>query len=228
MRLYEMDKVKGHVVVDAEGVKCLVDTGSPLTFGDVKKFKWDGQTIYPQPENLWGVGIEQIREMGDIDFDVLVGTDLLQRKPFQIDTHRGEFVLGDLNGAPKYDIVCWRGSPRTELEVNGIKGNALIDTGAVKSFFQATPEWGLSEGEHEDFYPTLGKFKAPQWKVPVTVFGHTMPLDVVEPPEILRNMLGMIGAHGILGMDILRYGALGFDLQGGKASFERYEDPRWK
>jgi hypothetical protein len=224
VELMDMSMVRGHVVVnDGEGHKLLIDTGSPVTFGDIKRFAWDGRHVQPQPTNLWGVDIAEIRKMGGIDFDALVGTDLLSQKPFTIDTYRGEFVLGTLNGKGQYKISTYRGSPRVDLSVNGVEGNALIDTGAVKSFFEAQPEWGLSEGNHEDFYPTLGKFTAPQWLVPVEVFDSMMHLHVVEPPEALRNSLGMVGAHGILGMDILKYGALGFDLSGGRASFERYE-----
>ena len=225
MELLDMDMVRGHVIADdGEGHRLLIDSGSPVTFGDIERFAWDGRHVRPQPQNLWGVSINDIRKMGEIEFDVLVGTDLLGQKPFTIDVGRGEFVLGSLNGSGQYKITTYRGSPRIDLRVDGVEGNALVDTGAVKSFFEAQPSWGLSEGNHKDFYPTLGVFEAPQWLVPVEVFDQSFDLHVVEPPEILRNSLGMIGAYGILGMDILKYGALGFDLQGGRASFERYED----
>lgn len=228
----EMDE-RNHVIAHIEGKRCLIDTGCPVTLceGDVS-FGEAKRTARPDVTKIMedrGWNLQNIRKLLGIDIDALVGTDLLSTARWFVDPFQKTLTVGflqkgrveQING--KYN----GGSPILTGIVNGEECEMLLDTGANVNFISKrfSEEWPI-EGQHEDFYPSLGKFSTPLRRAPFKMFGYNFGAvkfaDLPEELDMVMSVGEQFGApkmHGIAGMEILEHGALGFDLRSGVVVF---------
>ena len=69
---YNIDLFDGHLIFANNGLKVLVDTGSPFSIGKDPHFEFMGQQYHCNE------GISTISEMMGYDIDVLMGMDVLK------------------------------------------------------------------------------------------------------------------------------------------------------
>ena len=109
------------------------------------------------------------------------------------------------------------GVPIVEATVRGHARRLFFDTGAKLSYANDEIVAGLaSTGRERDFYPGFGTFETDVYDVPVVLGGieATVPCGVLPP--LLRLVLLMGGAHGILGTAIFDHADVAFALPDGK------------
>jgi hypothetical protein len=141
----------------------------------------------------------------------LIGTDVLGAFDVEISLRDGRLTVSEalipMDEGVRAEGV--EGVPLIECEAGGEPLRMFVDTGAPLSYVseeyvQGTP----SLGEVEDFHPLMGRFTVPTHAVEVCAWGRPMQIRAGRMPMLLEAALGLAGAQGILGTEVLRHGVL--------------------
>lgn len=210
----------GYLIAHLGGLRALVDTGSPVSFGDATNLVLDGveHTLSPQLHS-----IDELRQQAGAAFDVLLGTDVLARHRFTLDTPRGELSFGEpADGAFVEQAGLIMGSPYLGIGVCGQEVPCILDTGSSISLLPSTTRWpGPPTGHRRDFVPGLGPFETPVRRCSARVLGQELDLEFGALPRSMEQLLLCLApARGLLGMEILQHGRLTFDLGRALVAFE--------
>lgn len=166
--------VDGHILVSLAGRNMLIDTGSPVTIGEV-------------PDLLLGTdGLSRY----DLEIDpaervVRVGADLEPR--------------GDM-----LSIELVMGVPQVEVRLDGRDAMAFFDTGAKLSYVEEELVNAREPVDRRsDFYPLLRPFEADIYRVPLGIGPHEWTVEAGTLPETLEVMLTMTDTQAVVGTQIL-------------------------
>lgn len=199
--------VGGHVLLQLDGLRVLLDTGSPTSFGRANSLSLLGKTHRlnrtkgrPQVASI----IRGLRRHAPVPpsftFDVLLGLDLLRGTNVKIDWKRQEVTLRrslrGRAGPPKY--------PCRQVLVGRRLVRAILDTGAWRSYLHPEVAVGLRRiGSVKDYSPLLGGFTAKLVRTQVRYKGDDSLVAVgVATPE-LAGALDGLGVRMIVGIDIM-------------------------
>ena len=211
---------EGHLLIDVEGRRYLVDTGSPWSIGGAP-VRLGGREFALQASDLMGNTSEALAEMVGTPFDGLIGTDILGQFDLEISLAEGTLALSVAQlempgGSPLQSL---QGVPLLECEVNGEPVRMLFDTGAPLSYLSEECVQGCTTlGEVEDFHPLLGRFRVTTYSVPVSAWGQGMTIRAGRMPSIMEAALGFGGADGVLGTEVLKHGVLRLSQRQGRAA----------
>ena len=219
---HRLEVDNGHLIARFDGARGLLDTGSPCSFGEC------GAVTVAGVEVVLGRGFPpldaaSVRELAGADFDCLIGTDVLGRRPFTIDLRAGELCIGELPDGPRHALRTIGGVPVVDAEVLGRRLACFLDTGATICFLPSELQWpGPATGRHEDFYPGLGRFDTATRTARIRMFGHAFEVTVGELPGMLAGLMQGF-APGIVGLEVFAKGRVGLDLGAGEAVFIPYQ-----
>lgn len=217
---YVLDTAAGHPIADIGGVRCLLDTGSPVTIGRTC-FRILGVEHQPQ-EGLGAVDVAEVSRLIGSRVDVLLGTDVLGGFTWVLDWPGGSvrFLPGPGHLAGRNVPASLRhGIPAIEIDAGGHDGSrlAFLDTGARLSYMDPADVDGAAPlGEEEDFFPLVGRFRVPVYGRMVMVAGEPFHGSFGTLPSALGLALGLTGVTWVLGCGILRGREVLFDLQRGR------------
>lgn len=159
---YEIAIEDGHLLVLVDGQRALFDTGSPQSIGE-GHVEFCGRS-YALAGSTWAGTIDSLRELAGLDFDMLIGGDLLAGHVVDIGPHGRSLTIdgpAPSNGFESISLELVMNLPIVGIEVAGQRVSAALDTGARISFAHANLLAGRPRiGEREDFYPGLGRFTA--------------------------------------------------------------------
>ena len=72
---FEIDLYDGHLIIEENGMKILVDTGSPVTIGRDSRFSFMEQSHHCVT-SLMGTDISSVSRLMNYSVDVLMGMDV--------------------------------------------------------------------------------------------------------------------------------------------------------
>jgi hypothetical protein len=202
---YIYQTVHGHILVNIAGRSCVLDTGSPFSLG-FYPITIAGRE-FPVHENYLGVTCDYLsREIG-VTVEGLIGADIV--RAFTVGIYPAEQVVQFQNTPAFGNIVLpidnHMGVPIIKLEVNGKVLSAFFDTGAPLSYLLPEALEGLQpECTHEDFYPLVGNFLTPVYRLPYNIGGEAGEMRFGRLPEELRGMLEAGDVQGIIGTELLK------------------------
>lgn len=241
MEKYPFSGNGGVVIIDIGGQKTIVDTGSPSSASKTGIINLPGKKI-EVPQSFCGVSVDELEGHLGEKFDALLGCDLL--KDLWVDIDWSDFVLtidkqppqretenifvGDAMGVPIAELSL-KGSlynsplPDEEPLKNMIRG--IVDTGSRLSYMTAGLLAALSPGqEEEDFYPGIGKFKTPTWRVVFEVAGKKRGVTVGRLPAALEMLLSATGTQAVFGNNLLQQSQICLGLGANKVLVNRFAD----
>jgi hypothetical protein len=179
MRLtYELED--GHVIAAHEGLRILIDTGSPLTYGATgESIGTIGLPVRALPAELDAL----LRDNVPGRIDVLLGMDVLSRYAVKIASSRGTLTLGaSIKDDHQRDawhaameIATVEGIPAIEV-ASRRRLKVLFDTGARYSYLPGTSL--VSLGTHTDFLVGPGRFQTPLNVIEIGIAGRWLPFSV--------------------------------------------------
>lgn len=189
--------------LNIDNYSILLDTGSPITVSnhnsiDIFDHKYD--TV----DNFSGVNLEELNNHIDEDFNVLLGSDILNNYNYCIDLSDNKFELikdvkkdKNLINIPLYFFM---NIPVVNIGTDNEPVKAFLDTGAGISYI--TSEFIKnynSIGQEEDFYPSYGNFITEIYKIPIKVEDKELEMTFGVLPKSLENSLMLMGVKVIIG-----------------------------
>ena len=199
---------KGHLFAEIESKKFVLDTGSPMSMAASPGLNFRGQELR-LPGNVMGLTPAQLTGFIGTEVHGLLGTDVLNEADLLFDFERGKLVIP---GAPlpmEGEAISFKpvmGVPLVEAVVDGQVFGFFFDTGARISYFQEEDVLaGFPKvGTDEDFYPGFGRFSTDTYRLEVRLLSRAFSLVTGTLPAMLGLSLGMAGADGILGNEVLQ------------------------
>jgi hypothetical protein len=204
--------VAGHVIIEKEGRRFLLDTGSPLSFGSAGTVRLFGNTLALRPNapplDAMAIG-RQVGNLAtprrELALDGLIGTPLFRGLALTIDwkarTVTTRSALTETRG--------WRGDqlgglPSARLAINGRAVTAVPDTGARSCFADPKLLAGAPVvARTRDFYPGHGSFETTVHSVQLELGGVTKTFQVAEAPPIIVAAMNAAGAEALVGTDLM-------------------------
>ena len=218
--MMQLAYVDGHVILESDGVRVLLDTGAPISVGSLRNWTFEGIPV-PLERDYYGVTAEKLSAHIGAGIDVLLGMDFLGSKVFQIDVEAGVFRLLDptepLPPGERIPITLMVGVPTIDFHLHDTEVRAFLDTGARLSYLSGELIAGFAAvATVRDFHPSAGLFETPVRLVPVA-FGQTpATLHSGALPPQLDVSLSAVGVRGIVGTDLLEQFIVTFSVPTGQ------------
>ena len=207
MKTFHIDLYDGHLILEDNGIKVLVDTGCPVTIGKDTHIDFMGQQ-YPCSTDFFGKGIPEISALMGYDVDVLMGLDLIVQFYVQTDYEKKEITFS--TGIIPFESICnvpiiqgGMGEVCVDLFVKGKCVRLALDTGAKISYIDEA----FTDGEtiietRDDFNPLIGKFSTPIYVMESSIGNQLFSVNFGKLPSVLARPLKMIGIYGAIGFDL--------------------------
>lgn len=204
---FTTDLYDGHLIFSVDGLKVLVDTGSPVTIGRQDVFLFMGKE-YGCMTSFIGNDINDISSMMGYDIDVLMGMDVLADFCILTDYRQGLVTFSSKPIPFEHDsstpiLRGQRGAVCILLNVKGKTVKMALDTGAKISYIDDSLTAGETALEiRDDFNPMTGHFATPIFAMEAEIGGKTFPVNFGNLPPLLSLSLKMMNLDGAIGYDL--------------------------
>lgn len=231
--------VKNHIIIEIDGKKVLLDTGSQQSFGraaklEIKNEFGDDNEIetsrtFTLPDNYMGKNLDSIDKFVGTRLDALLGLDIISHYKLLIDFERMICDIS-LNPIQLDGVECalndFMGYPLVlKAAIGGQERNLIIDTGAMISFLDP----GVVRNkkiirEADDFHPLINHFTVKIYKAQLSIAGYEFGMEFGDMPS-LPTMVAMFlrqgGISGFLGVDLFKNFKVVFDFPEEKITLKR-------
>lgn len=203
----------GYLFLEVDGSLYLIDTGSPISFGDYPEVSLGGEN-FKLLDSALGFGARQLSNATGVNCAGLIGTDILNSFDIFFDVSQKKCLLSkkplEIEGN-QIPIELQMGLPALQIRVANNKLKAFFDTGASISYFSKDKVRNFpSRGEiFRDFYPGFGEFETDTYAVDVQIGSVTECVTGGYLPDQLEMML-MLMASGVIGNSIFVNRKLGY------------------
>jgi len=205
---FPLERPNQHVVINDQGKKILLDTGSPISIGWVPGWTFLGKSVNLLPE-FHGFNMEYLSQQVGVHLDVLQGMDVLKDYNLLLNDRaqvasfsKGGFMRTFSIRLPLTEYLMK--VPAVTVPVEGQPMRLALDTGARFSFLAKNFLKGHQEvGEEHDFYPGYGEFDTPVYSISMMLDGNEYMSKCGILPAGLEMALKATGIDGLLGMDLL-------------------------
>ncbi len=200
----------GHIVLEQEGKKFLMDTGSPVSIG-TGDFVFAGKK-WSAHENVGPASVKDLTGFVGKDFDYLLGNDVIGKFHWTIDWDKKEIAFFDgygnnaPEGVPSIE-TDFMGCPTTKIRLfdGSETAEALIDTGAPIMYGpEDRVKKGVYAGTKRDFSPFYGYFETDIYRIPMEFMGEWGEYEFGILPARLSSPMATMGKRWVLGPDVLK------------------------
>jgi Ca-activated chloride channel homolog len=216
---YTLRLVNGHPVFQLDGQETLLDSGSPFSLGLTSDLYFMN-IVHPLSQEFMGVDLETIGRLIGTRLDLILGADILLKYRVLLDLPNGLIQFSQPDGPGRGSRVPLRmmaGVPILTCVVNGNEIQVAFDTGSRLCYVNRNMTEGLaSVGLEQDFYPGMGEFETKVYEVPFEIGGMELSLRCGVLPAMLETALGLTGAKGILGVELLQKFGIWLNLPNGE------------
>jgi hypothetical protein len=203
----------GHLFLEIDDQLWLMDTGSPLTFGDVSHLSVGDQRFAVQP-SLLGVSATAISQATGVACHGLMGCDILNQFDHLWSIPHGSAVLGRDLAHPSdttLPVVLKSGVPTITVQIGDVMCPAAFDTGAQLSYVTHPPITTYpTAGSFTDFHPKFGSFVVDTHYVPIQIAGTTHTLRCGILPPLIALLTAASGIAAVIGNEIMQQRIVGY------------------
>jgi hypothetical protein len=194
-----MVKINDLTVLIATGINFSLSNKSVLSISD-QNFNLESQYM--------GFSIKDINHLLNSNIDVLLGSNILSKFNYKIDTIKNEFLLSSseilgsgINIPVKFDLDI----PQISVQIDNKQVNASIDTLSnycyLNEKFFSNKE---SLGENDDFIPGMGSFSTKIYNVDFLIGNKFFSLKTGYYPNVIQKLKLLSTDKGVLGYEIIR------------------------
>ena len=207
MKTFDIDLFDGHLIIENNGMKVLVDTGSPVSISNNPSFLFM-EHEYSCYTNFLGKDINSVSELLNYNIDVLMGLDIISKYYILTDyeLRKVTFSSDPIEFTPIYTIPLLAGREGyvcINLTIKDRIVKLALDTGAKISYIDKS----LTEGEtmieeRDDFHPGIGHFQTPIYAMETFIGERSIPVNFGILPPTLAMLLQLLGIKGAIGFDL--------------------------
>lgn len=207
---------KKHLFLEIENQLWLIDTGSPVSFGNIANLELEGTRFTINSRYPTGLTIEDLCHDVGVKCVGLLGADVLNNFDFIFDYPKNKATLSmgrlDFAGAEVNLNMVGGTYPifSAQLGVSHLK--LVFDTGAPISYFYPKSLVGFTNtGTYNDFIPKNHRFNVQTCAVEIMLAG--IKLKVCGGKMEQADTIGKVEAlqcKGILGNEILAHRQVGY------------------
>ena len=215
MATYGLTMERDHLFLNLAGGKWLLDTGSPLSFGDDPRIEIAG-VGFDIPRACAGLDAETISDLVGVPLQGLLGGDVLGRFDHFFDLSAATVTISeDVLAHEGAAVAMWgldtSGVPYVAVRTMGHDLRLVFDTGSMMTYVpdQRVPR-DRPAGTRQDFYPGVGRFQVETFLGDFRIGGQDFELQCGALPPLLAMLIGYIGADGVVGNAIMRDRVIGY------------------
>ncbi len=205
MEQHKLTLEHGHILAYVDNTPWIIDTGSPISFGDRPALNFLGRQ-YSIPQTNNGLGISQINHLAGLSVTGLLGMDILSQHHSVFDLPSNTWQIhqeGFQVPATNIPLSFIMGIPVVTVEAQGQTWQFFLDTGSQIHYWNDTrlasqPAIGL----FDDFYPGFGPFSTHLYPFCFAVGKHNFENQAGVLPQLLAMPLKMAGVEGVIGNSI--------------------------
>ena len=188
--MYKFELINNHYIINIEGYRYLLDTGSPDSFRinpDCDEVIIDGVawSLNRLPHNL---DVDKVKKLVGTDVDGFIGLDIVKRTSLTIYKNGLiDFNVNDVDGMvvrlnTHFFLTLWAS--------NGpITGEYIIDTGAKYGYGDRDIFNGLFPFNHvKDYNPILGNLESDIYHVTIDIDGLEREVDVCDNDKVMSTL----------------------------------------
>ncbi|MBO5085966.1 MAG: hypothetical protein J6B65_01870 [Paludibacteraceae bacterium] len=197
-----------HLLIDDGRGAILVDTGSPTSFHESRKFNI-GEDEFNVSASCMGVNAKYLTEKVGCDIVGLIGMDIISKYSLWINTENfGNFISFYKENASfsRYSVKTFSamGVPGIVMNVGAHEVKLLFDTGAPISYLSNKFLKGEElVGTCRDFSPlTHTDYDVNLYRLPVDFCEEEFDVEFGSMPAEVAMLLGTMGVDGIIGYDL--------------------------
>jgi len=213
MEEFQLVKDSDHLFVTLAGERWLVDTGSPVSFGNIDHVTILGDD-FRIARDYMGMKIEMITDLVRVPCAGLIGVDILNRYDviFDLPGSRLVFSSQELKLAGETLLLeKFMGVPVINVNISGTSWRMAFDTGAQVSYYEDEKIRTFPPaGQFVDFFPGIGNFTVDAYQVRVQIGSKEYQLRCGSLPKMLGSMLNLMNVDGVLGNEICASAKIGY------------------
>jgi len=208
--IYNIELIDNHIVIVEDGLRFLIDTGSPITISNHATVSLFGVRVSAQQNIMGHTSIDDInRSIPKANLDALIGTDVLNKISFLISLSNNLLKLNPVinhNEYNEFSLFNFMGIPIVVSMICGKKIKFFLDTGAKISYLNSLFVKDQQPIRVEqDFYPGFGDFETNIFQIQSELFYQSKKHDFGVLPKSLESSLSIGGTNGIIGNNILMH-----------------------
>ena len=215
---YGVMKLDGHMLVNLQEGRFLIDTGSPTSFARGGHISFGDSTTDVTESAVGMLDADMLSRFVGTHLAGLVGMDILSRDRLTFGRSKifvGGDVIDNVNDIPVYsgpplrdssfidlETESFMGIPVVKMNVNKRSVRMFVDSGAKVSYLnpELLADFPIEETLH-DFYPGIGEFDVGVSTVWCDLKNWPFQARFGRLPPLLQMTLMMGGVDGILGHD---------------------------
>lgn len=213
MEEYSLIKEHSHLFIMHEGERWLLDTGSPVSFGNREKLAVSG-VEFQIPRSYMGLDINSVSSLIDLPCEGLLGVDFLNRFDAVFDLPGGRMAFSDgrldLEGE-RVPLEFAMGVPVIDVKIHNTSWRMALDTGAQVSYYEDERISTFPPaGQFVDFFPGIGSFTVDTYLVKLQVGRSEYQQRCGSLPGLLGMAQGLLNVDGVLGNEIFSSAKVGY------------------
>jgi len=210
----EIKLKSGQLYVNIDGYNWLLDTGMPVTFGNVESLCIAGDE-FSVLDSYMELNASKLTELIGHSAAGVIGTDVLNQFNILFDLKRKQvsFTTDEigLDGDTLEMVDEFMGTPIVLARISGEDRRMLFGTGFRLSYFQdKVLDTFPPAGEVTDYSSGLGQIQTETYMVDATIGGKHCKLRCGSLPELLGVRLMLEDAEGVIGNELLTDHIVGY------------------
>lgn len=202
-----------HLYAKINGQLWLIDTGSPISFGDHRTLIIEREK-FDIPNTHLGMTASLLSKIAGTQCRGLIGMDVLESFDILFDLPKGKLVVSfkplSLFGE-SHKLEDFMSVPIIKVKIAGVNYKMFFDTGSHICYLQNECVTRFPEmGQVQDFLPMMGEFVTNTYNVKFVVGKQLFYFQSGRLQGILGTTLLMSGVEGVLGNLLLKKHVIGF------------------
>ena len=203
VKIFDVDLVKDHFIINDNGKRALVDTGCPFVINDENKSSRPMGELY----------LQDARRNIDPTISEFRGLEYFAQRKVLFDYKKAAIIVADqgddvsvVHPVAEFSISGLPSRIVFSAVIGGESRNLIFDTGASIANYisESIARTGALCGSTEDFHPQMGTYTVNLFSLPLEIGGETINIPFGIQPAEVEPHVRAAGAVGVIGLGLYK------------------------